>query len=224
MSSAAPPSVAFQKSIINTGLNSGVLLAFFMGAYTVIHFGTLYLYMTRRASQRFLVAGSMSVMWILASTLLGSIWFGMNWCIVLHGDTREDIARCAPPSWIILLQDLTEFLIVIVADGLLVWRCFHVWNRSLWITAFPIFLTLVEIGTFTAAIIAISVDKFTPDPRQASAYNSLLAAAFFLSFATTLITTSLIGYRIWSVSHHLRNSKGRYSSSDPRFFTTVHSY
>ena len=61
-----------------------------------------------------------------------------------------------------------------------------------------------------AALIAISVDKFKPNSKQATVYNSLLAAAFFLSFASTLVTTVLIGYRIWSLTRHRTTPMGRY--------------
>lgn len=75
---------------------------------------------TRRASQRRLIVITTSAMWILSMLFFGSVWFGLDWCLVVNGDTREDISRCSSTKGAAIVQLLSQAPLVIIADGLLV--------------------------------------------------------------------------------------------------------
>ncbi|PPQ84160.1 hypothetical protein CVT25_002026 [Psilocybe cyanescens] len=208
------PSSSVQRAELAISNNATLLTTFLMGAYTIVYLGTLYLYLTRKAQQRFIVLSAITLLY-----LIGATQFGIQWYLTLFGIDETDsgretafIAIFNVPTWIHLLIDITSFCMFIVADGLLIWRCFYVCSRSLRLIIVPVFLLFVETALFLSSIIFIVAIRGQPlDDHQITVINDLQSSGFYISFGTTLTTTVLIAYRIYSVSRDINDSRSRFT-------------
>uniref|UniRef100_A0A8H7XTL6 Uncharacterized protein n=1 Tax=Psilocybe cubensis TaxID=181762 RepID=A0A8H7XTL6_PSICU len=125
-------------------------------------------------------------------------WYSLNWTFVDNGETRETmfIASVQAPVWTFIIYVMLQFSLPIVADSLLIWRCFHIWGRSLRIISLPLFFLLSETVFFVVVTIyAFKIPQLT-SPSLARFINNLQVVDLCISFGTTFITTVLIGYRI----------------------------
>ncbi|KDR81224.1 hypothetical protein GALMADRAFT_136254 [Galerina marginata CBS 339.88] len=198
-----------QLSEISSWLNSSLLLNFLTGIYTVIYFGTLYLSYSR-LSQRRIVVVAISLLYLLALVNLGLQWWLMQWSFVDNGQTRNTVFFTVynlPPG-VHITSSIQGFLTIILADGLLVWRCFNVWNRSVRMITLPLVLVVTETALFLSTVIRLSVEKLHPKDPQI--INNLDGAGYFVSAATSLLTTLLIAYRIHFIFRHDGASRGRF--------------
>jgi len=199
------PPVALQKSEISSTLNSTMMGTFLMGIYTMVYFGTLYIHSTiGRAAQRRIVVTTMTVLYVLSISQFGIQWYVCCWNFTGNGDTRETVfvSLFNGPVWTRLAINITSFSMCILADGLLIWRCFYVWNRSIRVILFLLFLFISEIGLYFAEILVVCIEANFQQVTAKEAFNlnALESALFFVSFATTITTTLLISYRIYSVT------------------------
>jgi len=184
-----------------------------MGIYTLVYFGTLYIYLTTgRAEQSRIVVTIMTMLYMLGIAQFGIQWYICSWNFTTNGDTRETVfvSLFNGPVWTRLVITITSFSMCILADGLLIWRCFHVWNRSRRVISFLLFLFISEIGLYVAQILVVCIEANFKQVTAKEAFNlnALESALFFVSFATTIATTLLISYRIYSVTRDTSFSKG----------------
>jgi len=185
-----------------------------MGIYTMVYFGTLYIYLTtKRATQRRIVVTAMTMLYMLGISQFGIQWYVCWWNFAGNGDTRETVfvSLFNGPVWTRLGINITSFAMCILADGLLIWRCFYVWNRSIRVISFLLFLFISEIGIYVAEILVVCIEANFKEVTAKEAFNlnALESALFFVSFATTIATTLLIAYRIYSVTPVNSFSRGR---------------
>ncbi|KJA17377.1 hypothetical protein HYPSUDRAFT_46464, partial [Hypholoma sublateritium FD-334 SS-4] len=119
------------------------------------------------------------------------------------GGTKLEAAIYATngPSWSCLVSNINAFFLAIVADGLLIWRCYNVWEKSLCSIIVPTVLYLVTIGACIASTITISIGNMSPEKHE-KYLTVQIGIGIFSSFALTLATTLLILYRIYSFSRH----------------------
>ncbi|KDR81202.1 hypothetical protein GALMADRAFT_136239 [Galerina marginata CBS 339.88] len=216
MSSAVAdgPTTSIQRSIIGSALNSTIMFTFLMGIYTMVYFFTVYLYLTRRQSKQRLVIAAISTLYALSILQLSLQWYLLQWSFATNGATREVIfaSLVSSPIWFQLAVNIDIFAVLSLADALLIWRCFGIWNRSRRAIILPSVLLFSEIAT----VIIIGINDFrkltTKELRQ---LNALEASLFFVSFSATLAATILIAYRIYSVARegsrvHSRSLWGRF--------------
>ncbi|KZT28146.1 hypothetical protein NEOLEDRAFT_1130133 [Neolentinus lepideus HHB14362 ss-1] len=111
----------------------------------------------------------------------------------------------------------------LVADGLLIWRCFVLWNRSFFVIAIPFILLLAETAC-GYAVVAFDVqifllrlhaplDETEPPPgwfRLSRLENGMTITFFSASFITNLLMSSLIALRIWKATRDLGKRRSRY--------------
>ncbi|KDR65929.1 hypothetical protein GALMADRAFT_148306 [Galerina marginata CBS 339.88] len=206
-----PPTfpVAFQKSMLNTTLNSSTPLTFLTGIYTMTYIGTLYVYLTRKGSQRRIIIGAISSLYFLSILDFGIECFIVQWVFVGHAETREAHFNAMiyydMPVWVSIAADLANYPMLVIADGLL--RCFHVWGRSIRAVVVPLFLLLVEIALFMFSTICTFIVRIE---RKQLPIVVTQSAGYFVSLAATLITTILVAYRIYSVSRQGGPNEGRF--------------
>ncbi|KAF8990841.1 hypothetical protein BDQ17DRAFT_1433516 [Cyathus striatus] len=90
------------------------------------------------------------------------------------------------------------FVAMLIADSLLVWRCYVIWLKKKWLLMVFGFLLIGEVGLIpTLLVLSPSVKAPT-------------VTLFFMLMGITLITTSMIIYRIVTVSKHAPGAAGRY--------------
>ncbi|KDR70457.1 hypothetical protein GALMADRAFT_144743 [Galerina marginata CBS 339.88] len=214
------PPVAYMQSEISSTLNSIVLMTFGMGIYTMVYFGTLYIYLTRKTrSERSIVVIAITVLYGLSLLELISQWWSLGFSFVQNDQTQETIFLSFGnlPLWDGLVLNIGGFLAIIVADALLLWRCFQVWGNSVRVIAFPSFLWVAETAIFFGQIIGQNLSENSHSnlsPKAAVLYDNLEAAAFFISAINSILISFLIAYRIYSVSSspsHVSKSTGRFN-------------
>ncbi|PPQ79586.1 hypothetical protein CVT25_003467 [Psilocybe cyanescens] len=193
--------VDVEKDIIGANLNSSMLLNFLMGVYTMVYAGTMYLYLSKKAGSSIsrTVLSAISVLYLLCVSEFVIQWFFLDLTIVDNGDTRESIffqTLGGSPDWIILLSDFQFYSALMVSDGLLIWRCFHVWGRSFKVVSVPLLLFIGEFGLFCAEMILAGLSTRITGGPNTNLFNNIESALTFASAGTTVVTTLLIGYRI----------------------------
>ena len=121
---------------------------------------------TRKASQATVVTATITMLYLLNVAQQAIQWQQLQSSFVDSGETRETIfvATYFNPAWSILASQGCTAATNILADGLLVsttftipfrfshsklgkiWRCFHVWDRSLLTISLPFFFLVTETG------------------------------------------------------------------------------
>ncbi|KAH6885105.1 hypothetical protein BKA70DRAFT_129217 [Coprinopsis sp. MPI-PUGE-AT-0042] len=89
-----------------------------------------------------------------------------------------------------------------VGDGMLVWRCYHVWHEHRWVAIIP---GSIFIGSCIASTIALTYRAlWLADPsRGPQLYGQALQAWIFLSTAVNIIVTGLISIRLLGIRKQL---------------------
>ncbi|KAF9476275.1 hypothetical protein BDN70DRAFT_935189 [Pholiota conissans] len=194
-----------EKSMIAASLNSSIFLALLMGMYTVIFGGTMYAYSIRQPSKRHLVPITVSLLYISNLATFVIQWFSTKLQFVDNGATRETILldTFGGQFTIAVLLSVLNVISFVLGDALLIWRCFNLWNRSIRVISVPVLLTIIG----TAQTIGFSIT-----PSLQPVLNKVVAAGILLSGCTTIITTVLIIYRIYSFSKqkHISSTKFRH--------------
>ncbi|KAF7323976.1 hypothetical protein MKEN_00619300 [Mycena kentingensis (nom. inval.)] len=130
------------------------------------------------------------------------------------------------PAWIEGVGDSFFLLNIFLADCVLIWRCWCVWNRRWTVVVLPAMATTLSGVVLGGIIISDQViARRTSEPftaaRKAAEFVNLSGIYFSLSVATSLFTTLLITFRIVLVqraSKHVGLSGGRGLNND---FSTV---
>ncbi|KDR81297.1 hypothetical protein GALMADRAFT_136314 [Galerina marginata CBS 339.88] len=200
-----------QLSELKSLLISVVLSAFFMGIYTLVYFGTLSLYY-RKVSQGRIVVFAITLLYILNMGSFAFAWWFSVWSFVDNGQTREAAfsSMFNLPRGAHIASGILAFSELLVSDGLLVWRCFHVWNRSLRVILLPLLLVAAEFGLFLSSVIALLAEHLRPSLKSALVVNKLDGTGYFVSAVASLTPTLLIAFRIYSFSCSSGISSGRF--------------
>ncbi|PPQ92899.1 hypothetical protein CVT25_010454 [Psilocybe cyanescens] len=209
-----PFSINVQENEISGNLNSSMLFNFLMGIYTMVYGGTMYLYLSKKPtnSNRHIILSAISLLYLLCLLDFVVEWYYLNWTIVITGDTRESIFLATvggglPWTWI--LSDFLQNSLLIISDGLLIWRCYHVWGQSFWAIVIPSILLVAESGLFVMITVLDVKSSQITSAAGVILYNNILSALTFVSLGTTVITTFLIGYKIYSASPLSRSPSKR---------------
>ena len=132
-------------------------------------FNDLIIIVTRKGSHARIVTATITMLYLLSIAQLAIAWQLSQSSFVDSGETREAIfiATLDSPVWTTLAADGCTAATNILADGLLVsttftipfrfsclklgkmWRCFHVWDRSLLAISLPFFFLVAETGEFS---------------------------------------------------------------------------
>ncbi|PPQ88768.1 hypothetical protein CVT25_008622 [Psilocybe cyanescens] len=137
---------------------------------------------------------------VISSTLNGSLLFNF----LIGG-----------PRGLLALNAFLFYSSFIVSDGLLLWRCYHVWGQSLWVILIPTILVFAEfgkicdskrlsviltyhLGLFVA--VTVLVARFGDFEVNTTLFENIETALVFVSLGTTVMTTFLIAYRINAAS------------------------
>ena len=125
--------------------------------------------MTKEGSQARVVTATITMIYLLSIAQLALAWQLLQLCFSDSGGTRETIfiATLQGPVWVLLASQGCAAATNVIADGLLVsttfiiplrfsclklgkiWRCFHVWDRSLLAISLPFFFLVTETGEFS---------------------------------------------------------------------------
>ncbi|KAF8180185.1 hypothetical protein BJ912DRAFT_634111 [Pholiota molesta] len=129
----------------------------------------------------------------------GLQWYATKWQFVDNGDTRDSVfvSLFDTPNWSSIVGSILVFTCFVLADVLLIWRCFFVWNRSFRVISMPLLLLIIEIGLFLFVITYLALNgEVSTNAAIVNMFNNFACAAYFTTSATSLLTTVLIAYRI----------------------------
>ncbi|PPQ88319.1 hypothetical protein CVT25_012438 [Psilocybe cyanescens] len=152
---------------------------------------------------RRVVLSAISALHLLSLSQFIVQWYSIDLDVVINGDTRETIFISnveGGPPWVWVFVDFLTYSSFVVSDGLLIWRCYHIWGQSLRIILVPVALFIAESCLFIAAIALAGANGQLTSDVNAKLFNHISSASIFVSLGTTMITTFLIGYRIYSAT------------------------
>ncbi|KAJ3919780.1 hypothetical protein F5877DRAFT_66304 [Lentinula edodes] len=103
-----------------------------------------------------------------------------------------------------------------VADMILVYRCYHVWNGKLWVSLIPAVLMVVNAGISYAAVATIQIGSnelfATSHSDEVNAGDDLNYVFLGINVFNNLLLTGLIAGRIWwlnRIHSRLLGTEGR---------------
>ncbi|KJA18640.1 hypothetical protein HYPSUDRAFT_44996 [Hypholoma sublateritium FD-334 SS-4] len=204
------PSTSVQERVISMRVNSGMLSILLVGIYTSLYLGTAFTYFNRQSSRSLLVLAAITILYVLNLVEAAIEWLSIREILRKNGlpTTELFIFVLEGSNWQTFVDDVCNFIITAVADGLLIWRCYKLWNNSFRVIILSLVFLLAEIGLNISVITFLSVKKLAPTLAAAHKVNNLLSATAFMTLASTLWTTILIAYRIYSVSKHNPSRRG----------------
>ncbi|KDR69424.1 hypothetical protein GALMADRAFT_145468 [Galerina marginata CBS 339.88] len=197
---------AIEKADISSALNSTVLFTFLMGIYTSVYF------VHRKGSQQRMVVVIITALYFNGVLQLGLQWWDLEWAIVNKGTTRENTFEgfFNLPLWSEVIAELSQLLMLILADILLIWRCFYMWNRSIRVIALPVLLLVAEVGISIATVVTGDINFKIPSESTAHLFGVMQIALLSISFTGSMVETILIAFRIRSIFNQENTPRGRF--------------
>ncbi|KAF4618101.1 hypothetical protein D9613_012640 [Agrocybe pediades] len=190
------------KARISADVNSTLLFQFLFGIYTGIFPTALYLYRRKENRTRFrdqVVIGSMSGLYFVTALYALVNWIYTDSLLCAEGGTRAEIflenVTQALPKGVSLLADITEFAGFVLADGLLVWRCFNACRGSRPRSLLAVGLFIVETGLVVSGTIYQCLLDANPGfetNKRDRIFTRLIATMLVSVVATSLAATSMI--------------------------------
>ncbi|KAJ3980986.1 hypothetical protein F5890DRAFT_1418558 [Lentinula detonsa] len=104
-------------------------------------------------------------------------------------------------NWLNVMKFVDYVVQTFVGDTILIYRCYLVWDRTWYVIIPSVLLCLAE--TVCGCMVAV----IEASPQSGGSLNSSTISPFITSMlsitlATTILTTSLIVYRLWNVQSH----------------------
>ncbi|KAJ6620503.1 hypothetical protein B0H10DRAFT_2021828 [Mycena sp. CBHHK59/15] len=172
---------------------------FMNGLYTGLFFTTLYAMIFKRTARAANIAVYFAViaMYILATIHVATRWFLVKTAFIDHGDSPAAtlLFLLRNPLWLGVLPAIALTTNTLVADSVLIWRCWTVWNQNFIVIILPVLCTIsgAVLGFLSVAeqaryIINPSLDRHT--------FVDFATPYFALSLVTTLLATLMIILRI----------------------------
>ncbi|KAF9553191.1 hypothetical protein CPC08DRAFT_767717 [Agrocybe pediades] len=201
-----PVSVAQQKAYLSAELNSTLMLNFLFGIYAGLFSATIYIYIhkeNRTRARDMIIIGSTATLYIATVLNVLCYWISANMIYCKSGATTFEMfigsGTDQMPPGVQVISDVTAYIVFLLADGLLVWRCFHSCGGSFRKSFLPMALLIVEtVLTIFALVYACLIDvkpNFGTN-QTARIYNYLSAAAYVSVAATSLVSTGIICLQI----------------------------
>ncbi|TFK53881.1 hypothetical protein OE88DRAFT_1127666 [Heliocybe sulcata] len=200
------------------------------GAYTMIFGACMYALIFRQEAsplrRRLLLVTTalflLCTVWMILTFWGGFITTDLN----PDGSTRGDptlVNNALLLSLAGLILDAITPVSFLISDGLLIWRCFVLWNRRLLV----ILSSVIFAATATACGIAMVVfdakiywiaahaaagsgNEGPPQYKLNSQYNAASAGLYISSCITNVVTSGLIALRIWRATRDIGKRNSRY--------------
>ncbi|KAJ4473005.1 hypothetical protein J3R30DRAFT_754083 [Lentinula aciculospora] len=199
-------------------VNSLIFQFLFYGIYLVL--GGIYISLQRqqiRSEKRFqhpFYPISLLVLFVLATAgIIVSVYDVEN---VIQEFVVVGFTELSPESREVALVGYRTAIGALYATANWVYRCYHVWNRKLWISLIPAVLSVINAGISYAAVGAIQVgaDELfaTGHSHEVTVGDNLDYVFLGVNIFNNLLLTGLIAGRIWwlnRVHSHLLGTEGR---------------
>ncbi|KAJ7783378.1 hypothetical protein B0H14DRAFT_2400800 [Mycena olivaceomarginata] len=156
-------------------------------------------------------------MYIFSTIHIVCRWILMRNAFIDNGDTSmtTSLYLIRPPLWLTVLGAVVFTANTLVADSVLIWRCWTIWGRNWWVIVLPLCCTLAGAGEKSNRINTEHSDNdfsglgFKSIQEQAAYFIDFATPYFALSLITTCLATLLIIFRILTMTDHTtRQSRG----------------
>ncbi|KAF8988496.1 hypothetical protein BDQ17DRAFT_1257637, partial [Cyathus striatus] len=139
------------------------------------------------------------ILYILPMVHTAVDWWAVRDEFIVHGDTATSILSqfLHEPLWMQSTGLIVYVLSTVVADCVMIWRCWVIWNKYWLPTMIPIVLLLTAFAV-VASIFQLKPEDQLSGNRTAFIHSSIIYFSF--SLATNATSAALIIYRIISVS------------------------
>ncbi|KAJ7926466.1 hypothetical protein B0H13DRAFT_2313566 [Mycena leptocephala] len=176
-------------------LNITLVQIFFHGIYFVVFFLALYAMILKRKTPPLLFA-VVVMMFSIATIQMGLHWHSIRDSFVVHGNTPLDTVKSLTQESLAVIVLSGTMLIgnTLLADCVLIFRCFAVWNRDWRAIVLPVLTTLASTGF--GMLTVFETARFIKSGGDPNAFVDYAKPYFSLCLATTLMATLLIVFRI----------------------------
>ncbi|KAF4614279.1 hypothetical protein D9613_008029 [Agrocybe pediades] len=229
------PSVSSQEGQISLTLSLLMLQQFLFGIYTGVLLITLYGYYGK-ATGKWIITGTMIMLYILTATVVSIDWkyAQIMFCDVISSDVIMPSIDLRSYMYVYALDgpllsfsnavqqpiilNIAQFGGLILADGLLVWRCFHACGQSFRHTVLPMVLFIIEAGLAICATV-YTYSLFVPHDSVLNSLtqstdvlaNRIAGSALLSTALTSLVCTFMICRQIYKyTSWHNSGTRRRY--------------
>ncbi|KAF8181744.1 hypothetical protein K438DRAFT_1976037 [Mycena galopus ATCC 62051] len=121
-------------------------------------------------------------------------------CVTAFDAVGAQIGFGTFDSTISLVTNACWFFLTPVADALIIFRTFHVYNRNWWIIIIPTALCIANLGS--SIWVTLSLSKFDTEGLSNVVFKSL-NLFLALSICTNVICTGLISFRILNIHRQI---------------------
>ncbi|KJA22256.1 hypothetical protein HYPSUDRAFT_87502 [Hypholoma sublateritium FD-334 SS-4] len=209
-------STSVQKTVVGGQVSSVLLEVFLYGIYATVYAGTMYIYLSKKSSINYYVLASITSLF-----LLNGLKTMGQWATVIEIVAMNASQNVLATAYLFVVYGASTganislvscYPITVIADGLMIWRCYKVWGDSLRIIAVLLLLVLAEAALYAASVIVIFGPN-GPSSASRSMFDTLETAGLLVAVATTILSALLIFYRIHSISQKnvLHGGGGRYT-------------
>ncbi|KAJ7643222.1 hypothetical protein B0H17DRAFT_1104685 [Mycena rosella] len=149
-------------------------------------------------------------MYIMSTIHVATRWLLITKAFIDHGDTSTTatLALLQPPLWLAVLGAVVFSVNTLIADCVLIWRCWVIWSRNWIIILLPAMCTVAG-GALGFRSIAEQAAYVLNPKLDRAAFVDFATPYFALSLVTTSLATILIVFRIMTMSEPAtRKSKG----------------
>ncbi|SJL05152.1 uncharacterized protein ARMOST_08525 [Armillaria ostoyae] len=203
-----PAEFSFQYR--DTMLNVTLLESLLYGMYTTVVAFTIWIVAVRdKGRDRLVHSGLVIVMYLITTSHLAARWTFLRGGFIRHGETEETVYNYFfdAPKWM-LLSTAAFMANTLIADCIIIWRCWIICGRRWAFIVIPGLCTIV--GTIFAGF-SFYQQTATPPPGSAwsAAQIDWMIPYFSMSLTVTLLCTLVIIYRITVIKPSIENGTRR---------------
>ncbi|KAK0465817.1 hypothetical protein IW261DRAFT_1574655 [Armillaria novae-zelandiae] len=195
--------------VLDTLLNSTILVAFMHGMYTCVLAGTFWIISVGQrptGAGRHMMIALITAIYLLTTISFSTVWFTQRNATITHGENfwTAFLAYASGDGvapMMSLVRGIPAGMATLLADSAMIWRCWVVWGRRWIIVLIPILCIITE-GVFKLLDLYYSVRSRVDNLDDISPEGDRLNWTLIYvscTLATTLLCTLLIVYRILTV-------------------------
>jgi len=180
-------------------LMRGIHVAVFISALSKIFTGP-----KRSAQSRQTMTILITLFFVMSTIHHATYWAYVRRAFIAHGETAQSTADALNeyPVWFTGTTSVSDANAVL-ADCVIIWRCWIVWGRSWKVTILPIICTML-----TTAFSIIAIYQTVTGTSFGAVGVDYATALYSTSLATTLYCTGVIVYRIVQIGNRSRAGPG----------------
>jgi len=167
------------------------------GIYVCLFFEAMFVMLRRKGAMQppaKFFFGGVILMFIAATTHMAVNVYRLLRGYVLHVDPLGPGSYLSNFSrWDNMANLILTSIMVWLGDILVIYRCYLIWNRKIWVTILPVILLLFGIGSNAALFFWF----MHPSAENATKSLPWLATVYPISFSQNTITTGMIAFKIW---------------------------